>query len=125
MANLNRMATVVMMKHTQSEIEAKAKGLYGSGYNYLTHEDQPFDSLSNSMKKSWMRSAAYYLRKEDVENTVDSAVENEASTKGWMSAHQGAWDMAGFYAEEAGVSVKAFRKNMLKRHRRQFTNGVK
>ena len=60
-----------------------------------------------------------------LENAVDNAVENEATTKGWLMAHQGAWDMAGFYAEEAGVSIDGFRKNMLKRHRGQFTKEAK
>ena len=104
-----------MMKHTQSEREAKAKELYGCGW----------DVLPEGMRKSWLRSADYRLRVQDVENAVDNAVENEATTKGWLMAHQGAWDMAGFYAEEAGVSVEAFRKNMLKRHQGRFTKGNK
>ena len=101
--------------HTQSEREAKAKELYGCGW----------DVLPEGMRKSWLRSADYHLRVQDVENAVDNAVENEATTKGWLMAHQGAWDMAGFYAEEAGVTVEAFRKNMLKRHQGQCTKGVK
>jgi hypothetical protein len=104
-----------MMKHTQSEREAKAKELYGDGW----------EVLPAGMRQSWLRSADYRLRMQDIENAVDNAVENEATTKGWLMAHQGAWDMAGFYAEEAGVSIDGFRKNMLKRHRGQFTKEAK
>jgi hypothetical protein len=120
-----------MMKHTQSEIEDAARQLFdgnsGSGvsHNYITGKDVKWTDLTPKMKQSWKRGAMYYMRKQDVENAVDNAVENEAMTKGWPMAHQGAWDMAGFYAEEAGVSIDAFRKNMLKRHRGQFTKETK
>ena len=100
-----------MMKHTQSEREAKAKELYGVGW----------DVLPEGMKKSWLRSADYRLRVQDVVDAVDSAVENEATTKGWLMAHQGAWDNACIYADTFGISVDAFRKNMMKRHKGQFT----
>ena len=118
------------MKHTQSEIEDAARQLFdgnsGSGvsHNYFTGKDVKWTDLTPKMKQSWKRGAMYYMRKQDVENAVDNAVENEATTKGWLMAHQGAWDMAGFYAEEAGVSIEAFRKNMLKRHRGHFTKAA-
>ena len=115
------------MKHTQIEIEEAAKLLFdgnsgtSTSHNYITGQDVKWSELTPKMQQSWKRSAAYYLRKQDVENAVDSAVENESCTKGGMMAHQGAWDNACIYADTFGVSVDAFRKNMMKRHKGQFT----
>lgn len=103
---------------TKDEVETKARELFGVG----------FDALTSKERQSWLRSASYRLRVQAVveaiayvRSVVDNAVENESTTKGWDNAHQGAWDNATFYAEEAGVEVEAFRKYMVKKMCGQFT----
>jgi len=101
--------------YTKEEIEQRARIEFG------WDKRAEWDALSGKERASWMRSATYRLRQEEIEHTVDSAVANEATTKGWDAAHQGAWDNAQIYADMAGIEVEQFRKYMLKKMRGQFT----
>ena len=98
------------MKYTKEQIEQRAREEFGIG----------FDALNPKEKASWLRSARYRLQQDAIVNAVDNAVENEATTKGWDNAHQGAWELSTFYAEEAGVSPEQFRKYMTKTMRGHF-----
>ena len=74
------------MKHTKEQIEQRARGRVRNRFCHPQPERKGF----------WLRSARYRLQQDAIVNAVDNAVENEATTKGWDNAHQGAWELSTF-----------------------------